>query len=137
MRKWLVSVLGVLALALATAAPAAAQSVRIGGSVRISDDVVVGFSYGDPYLRYDGSPGYRYRHSKLHRKFRRHHRRYHRAIEREHQRLHYDLSRGYVRPRAHRAWHDAVGYEHHDLHHDLDDRHVRAHRGKGRHRGHR
>lgn len=137
MRKCLVSVLGVIALGLAKAAPAAAQSVRIGGSVRISDDVIVGFSYGNRYPRYDGAPGYRYRHSKLHRKIRRDHRRYHQAIEREHRRLHHDLSRGYVRPRAHRAWHEAVGYEHHDLHHALDDGHDRAHRAQGRHRGHR
>ncbi len=137
MSKTFVSVVALLVVSAFSAQPASAQRVRIGGSVRVSDHVVVGFSYGRPYLAEDRYYRLRYRHAKLHRRLSRTHGRYHRAVEREHERLHRDLYRGYASRRDHREWHEAVEYEHHEHHDDLDRQHGRSHRRARHHRGHR
>lgn len=117
MSKLIVSVAAVFALAAAVVASATAQSVRVGATVRVSDDVVVGISYGRPYpvavviadRLHHGRVGHR--HPRLHRKAWKH-RRWGAAFEREHRRLHRDMRRGYVSVREHRRWHEAVARAH-------------------------
>lgn len=134
MKRLFVSVFAMLAVAALVAAPAEAQKVRLGVSVRVSDGVVAGVSYGYPHgarvVVYDD---YYYdsrgvRHAKRHRKLARKHRKYHRKLAREHERLHYDIYRGRADAYDHAEWHAEVDYEHDKLHRKLDRRHRREHR---------
>ena len=117
MTRILVSAVAGLSLMAGSVAPASAQSVAIGASIRVSDNLTIGVSYGRPYNRrvrvYDG---YRWRwvmrDGRRHRAFSLGHPVYLRQLEREHDRVLRGLRHGTMSRRAHWRWHEAVGFTH-------------------------
>lgn len=117
MTRILVSAVAGLSLMAGSVAPASAQSVAIGASIRVSDNLRIGVNYRRPYNRrvrvYDG---YRWRwvmrDGRRHRAFALRHPVYLRQLEREHSRLVRGLRHGTLTSREHWRWHRAVGFTH-------------------------
>lgn len=126
---------GVAALAAvlsAMPATALAQQVSVDASVRLSDDLIVGVTYGRPYV-VRGRVYYHphrvpIRRARVHRVLYRRHAHWHGDVAREHDRLHRALARGYISPRDHARWHRAAARDHAAVHHELDHKHRKAHR---------
>ncbi len=123
---------------LGLSAPASAQ-IRIGATVRVSDDAVIGVAYRSGHLgarlyvgdHYRRDHTYRKRvvrqHARDHRKLAREHRQYHRELARAHAELHDLIDRGYLDWYDHAEWHDEAGYDHDEFHHELEHEHEHQH----------
>jgi hypothetical protein len=120
------------ALMVVPTVPASAQ-VRIGASVRISDNVFLRVGLGrHGYVRvipYDSRYAHRaWLRARQLRHRARSHQQWLREIEREHKRLHRAMRLGYVNAWQHRAWHEAVGFDHRDFLRGLEERSRRTQR---------